>query len=87
MKVICDKKCWPYKQTDTAGTLVKTVITNTTLENYFEPLLIGVATIRNKMSTAHGGLTTIKEPARHIAQYALNMTASAMLVLTQETGV
>jgi predicted nucleic-acid-binding protein len=87
MKVICHKKSWPYKQTDTAGTLAKTVIANTTLDNYFEPLLIGVATIRNKMGTAHGGGTTITEPARHIAQYALNMTASAMLMLTQETGV
>jgi Domain of unknown function (DUF7014)/Abortive infection C-terminus len=87
LKVICSKRQWPYKETDTAGTLIKTVIANTKLESYFEPLLIGVATIRNKMSTAHGAGTTTKQPARHIAQYALNMTAGAMLMLTQETGV
>ncbi len=87
MKVICDKKSWSYKQTDTAGTLIKTIIANSGLDNYFEPLLIGVATIRNKLSTAHGAGTTTKTPPRHVAQYALNMTASAMLFLSQETGV
>jgi hypothetical protein len=87
MKVICDRKHWPYKQTDTAGPLIKVIIANTSLDTYLEPLLIGVATIRNKMSTAHGAGTTVKQPARHIAQYTLNMTASAMLMLTQEAGV
>jgi hypothetical protein len=87
MKVICDRKQWVYTQTDTAGPLIKTIISNTSLENYFEPLLIGVGTIRNKLSTAHGAGTTTKQPSRHIAQYVLNLTASAILMLTQETGV
>jgi hypothetical protein len=87
LKVICDKKKWPYKQTDTAGPLIKTVIANSSLDNCFESLLIGVATMRNRMSTAHGAGTAVKHPPRHLAQYALNMTASAMLMLTQETGV
>ena len=33
LKVICDRKGWPYNQTDTASTLVKTVIANTSLSS------------------------------------------------------
>jgi hypothetical protein len=87
LKVICDRKGWAYTQNDTASTLVKTIITNTSLENYFEPMLIIVATLRNRLSTAHGAGTTVRQTPRHLALYALNMTASAMLMLTQETGV
>lgn len=87
MKVICDRKGWAYNQTDTAGPLIKIIIANTSLQNYFEPLLIGVGTIRNKLSTAHGAGTTTKQPSRHVAQYVLNLTASAILMLTQEAGV
>lgn len=87
LKVICDRKRWSYNQTDTASTLVKTVIAHTTLDTYFEPLLIIVATLRNRMSTAHGVGTVPRQPPRHLAEYALNVTASAMLVLAQETGV
>jgi hypothetical protein len=86
LKVICDRKGWNYNQTDTASTLIKTVLPNTSLDWYFEQLLIIVATLRNKLSSAHGGGTAIKQPPRHLAQYALNATASSILLLAQETG-
>src|ERR1035437_9522414 len=86
LKVICDRKGWAIKQTDTAKTLIKTVLPNTALDSYFESLLIIVATLRNRLSSAHGTGTTVKQPARHIAQYALNATASAILLIAQETG-
>jgi uncharacterized protein DUF7014 len=87
LKVICDRRGWPYSQTDVASTLVRTIIGNTSLDNYFEPLLIIIATLRNRMSTAHGAGITTKQPPRHLAHYALNITASAMLMLAQEAGV
>ena len=86
LKVICDRKGWKYGQTDTASTLIKTVLSNTTLGGYFEQLLIIIATLRNKLSTAHGGGTAPRTPPRHIGQYALNATASAILLLVEETG-
>jgi hypothetical protein len=86
LKVICERKGWPYKQTDVASTLVKTVLDKTSLDTYFEPLLMIVATLRNKLSSAHGAGTSAKQPARHLAQYALNATASAILLVAQETG-
>lgn len=87
MKVICDRRKWPYRQTDTASSLVKIMIAHTSLDPFFESLLLGVATIRNRMSSAHGAGVTVKQPARHVAQYALNLTASAILLLVQEAGV
>ena len=86
LKVICDRKGWPYKQTDTAKTLITTVISNTTLEPYFESVLTIIATLRNRMSSAHGAGTAVKEPAAHLAQYALNATASAIILIVHETG-
>jgi hypothetical protein len=86
LKVICDRKGWSYKQTDTASTLINTVLPKTSLDKYFEQLLIIVTTLRNRLSSAHGGGTAIKQPPPHVAQYAINATASAILLLTQETG-
>jgi hypothetical protein len=86
LKVICARKRWSYKETDNASTLIKTVLSNTKLDNYFESLLMIVATLRNKMSSAHGAGTTAKERARHLALYALNATGSAILLVAQETG-
>jgi hypothetical protein len=88
LKVICDCKAWPYKQTDTAGLLIKTVVSNTALDNYFEPVLLIIATLRNRLSTAHGGGTaTPVNPPRHLAQYALNMTAIAIVMLVAEANI
>jgi len=86
LKVICDRKRWSYKQTDTASTLVKTVLSNTALDSYFESLFLIIATLRNRLSSAHGAGTIAKQPSQHIAQYALNATASAIVLLVQETG-
>jgi hypothetical protein len=85
LKVICDRKRWAYKQTDPAKKLLDIVLPNTGLDSYFEPLLIIIATLRNKLSSAHGTGTAVKQPARHLAQYAPNATASAILLIAHET--
>lgn len=86
LKVICERKRWSYKQTDAASTLVKTVLSNTALDSYFESLFLIIATLRNRLSSAHGAGTIAKQPSRQVAQYALNTTASAIVLLVQETG-
>lgn len=87
MKVICEGKSWPYKQTDTAGSLVKTILDHTSLDNYLEPVLMIVATLRNRLSKAHGAGIQIRSVPRHLAAYALNSTAAAILLLAAETGL
>jgi uncharacterized protein DUF7014 len=85
MKVICDKNKWPYKQTDTAATLLDTIISRTQIDSFFTQPLILIATIRNRLSKSHGAGTIAKHVPSHIAQFAINATASAILLLVEET--
>lgn len=85
MKVICDKKGWPYNQNDTASPLLKTIIANTGMETFFEAPLILIATMRNKLSIAHGAGVHKKSVPQHVAQFAINITASAIVFLTEAT--
>lgn len=85
MKVICGKRQWPFGERDTASPLLKTIIPRTGLDGFFEQPLILVATMRNRLSAAHGGGTTAREVPRHVAQFALTTTAAAILLLVHET--
>ncbi|WP_254513862.1 STM4504/CBY_0614 family protein [Anatilimnocola floriformis] len=81
MKIICDKKGWPYQQNDTAKPLISTIITNTGLPTFFADPLTLIATLRNRLSKSHGQGTQPKSPDDFIARYAINATASAILLL------
>ena len=86
MKVICDRKGWPYNSNDTAGPLIKVILANTNLDSYFESSLLIVATLRNRLSTSHGAGTGTRQPSRHLARYAINATASNILLIADEAG-
>ena len=85
MKIICDRKQWPYEQTDTASKLLNTILPQTTLDSFYEQPIMLIATIRNRLSTAHGAGTQQKTIPKHIASYVINATASAILLLVDET--
>lgn len=87
MKIVCDYKKWPYQQKDTAKPLIETILKHSTLENYLEPGLLLVATLRNKLSKAHGAGVQTRAVPRHLAAYALNSTAVAILLLAAEAGM
>lgn len=87
MKVICDQKRWPFKETDTAAPLIKIIMEKTAMASYFETLLMIVATLRNKISSAHGAGPTAKHVPPHIAKYAINVTASAIILLVEQAGI
>lgn len=84
LKIICHHKKWNYQQEDTAGTLIKTVIKNLSLEPFFEQHLIIVANLRNKLSKAHGSGVYPRNVPKHYAKFALNATASIILFLIDE---
>lgn len=81
LKIVCAKKKWQYNEKDTLAPLLKTVIANTSLPPFFEQPLIIVGTMRNKLSSAHGGGTDSKTVPQHIAKYALTATAAAILLI------
>ena len=86
MKVICDRKSWPYKQSDTASTLLGTILPKTSLDSFFKEPLTLIATIRNRLSSAHGAGTEQRVVSKHVANYAINATASVVLLLVEETN-
>ena len=86
MKIICDRKKWPYKQTDTAETLLNIILGKTGMESFFNQPIMLVATMRNRLSSAHGAGTQQRNVPEHRAQFAVNATASAILLLVHETN-
>lgn len=85
MKILCDRNGWHYDQADTASKLLRILITHTNLEPFFEQPLIIVATIRNRMSKAHGSGMLDRKVTRPVARFAINTTASAILLLVEHT--
>jgi HEPN domain-containing protein len=86
LKVLCARKKWPYAATDTASSLLRTVIAKSGLEAFFEQPLIAVATIRNKLSTAHGAGLAARDVTEAKAEYAINSTAAAIVLLVKQAG-
>lgn len=86
MKVICSQKGWGAKENDTASTLVKTVLANSNLGETLQAALLTVPTLRNRLSTSHGAGTSERNVPPHLARFALNSTASAILLLAEEVG-
>jgi hypothetical protein len=85
LKVICTRKKWPYKPTDTVSPLLKIVIDGSGIEQFFEQPLILVSTLRNKLSKAHGAGVSLRTVSKAKAEYAINATASAILLLVAES--
>lgn len=71
------------KQTDTAGPLIHAVIQHAGMGSYFEQPLFIVATLRNRLSNAHGSGTQQRNIPTHFAKYAINATAAALLLLVE----
>jgi hypothetical protein len=86
MKIVCKGKGWPVDPKSSASSLLKTILPRTTLEPFFEQVLLIVATIRNRLSPAHGGGADPRVTPPHIAEFVLNSTASCILLLVKEVG-
>ncbi len=84
LKIICSRNNWPYQQSDTAGPLLRIVFDNCKkLEPYLEPPLLIVATLRNRLSKSHGSGTEPRDLTAEKAEYAINATAAAILLLVR----
>ena len=83
MKIICDEKGWPSQSE--AGKLLNAVLSKTALPGFLKHPLIQIATIRNELGSAHGAGVEPRDVTPHLAQYTINMTASAILLLVGET--
>ena len=87
LKVLCTRKGWLYDaKKDTASTLLGIVPGKSSLDGFFSQPLTLIATMRNKLSSAHGGGTSVRAVDRHVAQYALTSTAAAVVLLVHDVG-
>jgi len=84
LKIICARNSWPFQEHDTASTLLQTVIGKSGLEPFFEQPLLIVATLRNRLGTAHGSGAQQRVIAPAKARFAINATASAILLLAEQ---
>lgn len=90
MKAICGKRSWNYPNNVTASRLIDICLKKDLIPAFWQShysslrstLESGVPTARNKQS-AHGQGTTPEAVPDHLAAYVLNMTASAIVFLTE----
>lgn len=90
MKAICEKHGWPTQPTDTAKALINTCLTQGLLPSYLESqmgslrslLESGLPTVRNKLGGHGQGSNPIIVP-EYFARYALNLTASSILLMAE----
>jgi hypothetical protein len=90
MKVICATQKWPFNPNDTAKALIKTCFDRGLIPAYLESqftglrtvLESGVPTVRNKTSGHGQGESYFSVPG-HLAGYALHMTASNIVFLSE----
>lgn len=83
LKVLCERNNWPLEK-DTTGYLLNIVVQNSPLNPFFEQPLLLIATMRNKLSGAHGGGSEERKVERPIAQYAVSSTAAAIVLLVHK---
>jgi len=90
MKVICSKRKWAFKPTDTAKALLDVCYQNGLIPDAIQShissvrasLESGVPTIRNRLA-GHGQGATVVEVPPHYAAYMLHLTATTILFLTE----
>lgn len=87
MKVLCAQNSIPFRETDTASTLLKNLLSGGNLDQFWEQPLILISTLRNRLSSSHGAGSQAKIIPEHVATYTVNSTASAILLLCNEFGL
>lgn len=90
MKIICEKRKWAFKQTDTAATLIGICFQNGLIPHEMQShiggvratLESGIPTIRNRRS-GHGQGAQVTEVPPHYASYMLHLTATTIKFLVE----
>lgn len=88
MKIICDRKGWSYKPTDTAKTLIDICLSNNLTPTFTQQQLTslrtllesGIPTIRNKQA-GHGQGVNRHQVPPHLARFGLHLTAAVIVLL------
>jgi hypothetical protein len=90
MKTICEKRKWPYAQTDTAKQLIQTCFNKGLIPDFWQShfsalraiLESGVPTARNVLAGHGQGAQSVNVP-QYLAAYVLHITASTLVFLIE----
>ena len=83
MKTICDFRTWQYPVGAAASGLIRLLVQQGLVEDYYENILIGLATLRNKTTGAHGqGGQPVTIP-QHVAAHGLHLAAANIVFLME----
>lgn len=90
IKAICTQRGWAYSPTDTAKKLIEICLRENLIPSFLQSeftslssmLESGIPTVRNKLGGHGQGATPVQVPA-YFARYAINTTASCILLLAE----
>ena len=89
MKIICGKRGWEYPDGAAAKDLIQVCLKHELIPSFWQSqftslrqLLLGVGVARNKLAGHGEGPGRVERP-RHVAAFALHMTAAAILFLAE----
>ncbi len=83
LKVICDKHNIQFDSNSALSTLLETVAAGLGLEAVYAEKFKLLATIRNRLSSSHGGGSQPRDPEPPYARLMLNLAAAAMVFLVE----
>ena len=87
MKTICKKKGWENRPDSLAvDKLLTVIIANTGLNDSYRKSIQLVAAVRNTQGSAHAD-STPRFVSRNVAQFVINLTGAAILLLVEESGL
>lgn len=81
LKVVCTRHGWPYGADDTLSALIENVIPKLGLDAAYKERLKVLTTPRNRLGSAHGGGTVLRQPEKHVAQFMMTTSAAAVAFL------
>lgn len=83
MKVICKKSGWSYPKNSGTSRLLDIMTSKSVLDNGFKEALKLIANLRNEV--AHGGGDEVRRTEKSVAQFALTLSAAAIILLVEKS--
>ena len=83
MKVICKKSGWPYPKNPGTKRLLDIMTSKSVIDDGFKEALKLIANLRNEV--AHGGGDEVRRTEKSVAQFALTLSAAAIILLVERS--
>lgn len=84
IKVICKIKKWEFSPNSTCNPLVLLIIEKSQLPKWYDSILTGPASFRNKLGSSHGKGDQNVTATKNQARYQINITAAEIIFLIEE---